>query len=252
MKMTICWMYHDIMDLYGDKGNMMVLKKRCLDRNIDIQIDTCAIGEEKDLSHYHMIFIGGGADKEQKILIGDLLKRKDNIKKAMDEGTFFFLVCGGYQLFGEYYISADNEKIECLHFFDYYTTTGTNGTRCIGNIAIHANLDGNDIIAVGFENHGGQTCHVSTPLGQVLSGYGNSFEGKREGFYNGQVFATYMHGPLLPKNPEIADFMIYKSLKKEYKEIVLSDLKPLDDTLENKAKEAMLKRLEVQTKELSS
>lgn len=245
MKLKICWMYHDIMDLYGDKGNMMVLEKRCNDRDIEIEIDTCAIGEDKDLSTYHLVFLGGGADKEQKMLMHDLLARKNNIQKAMDEGTFFFLVCGGYQLFGQYYISADNERIEGLHFFDYYTTTGSNGMRCIGNIAISCILDEEEIIAVGFENHGGQTCDVISPLGTVLSGYGNRFEGKREGFYNGQVFATYMHGPLLPKNPKIADFIIYKSLKKEFPDLRLQDLKQLDDRLENQARDKMLERLGV-------
>ena len=243
MELRVCWMYHDIMDLYGDKGNMMVLKKRCEDRNIAITIDTLAIGDERDLTQYDLLFLGGGADKEQMMLIDDLLSRKDNIKEAMEQNTFVLLICGGYQLFGQYYISADNEKIEGLNFFDYYTDTGSNGTRCIGNIAIECNLDGEKIIAVGFENHGGQTCGVTTPLGNVLSGYGNSFEGKKEGFYNGQVLATYMHGPLLPKNPEIADFVIYKGLKKKHPQLSLHDLLPLDDTLEQQAKEAMLKRL---------
>lgn len=243
MNLKICWMYHDIMDLYGDKGNMLVLEKRCKDRGIDIQIDTCAIGEDKDLSAYHLLFLGGGADKEQRMLIDDLLNRKQDIQKAMDEGTFVFLVCGGYQLFGQYYIDANNERIAGLNFFNYYTSSGDNGTRCIGNIAIKCNLDGNEVIAVGFENHGGQTCNVDQPLGDAMCGYGNSFEGKKEGFYNGNVLGTYMHGPLLPKNPEIADFVIYKSLKKEHKDLKLSDLIPLDDTLELQAKKSMLKRL---------
>lgn len=246
MKLNVCWLYHDIMDLYGDKGNMMVLTKRCLDRAIDIQIDTCAIGEEKDLTDYHLVFLGGGADKEQKMLIHDLLARKENIKTAMEKGTFFLLICGGYQLFGEYYISADNEKIPGLGLYPYYTTTGANGTRCIGNIAVACDLDGEHIIAVGFENHGGQTCNVETPLGVVLSGYGNSFNEKREGFYDGKVLATYMHGPLLPKNPKIADFVIYKSLKKEYSNLKFADLAALDDTLENKARDKILERLQVQ------
>ena len=92
--MKVVWMYHDIMDLYGDKGNMMVLKKRCLDRGIPFELDTCGIGEEKDLSEYDLIFLGGGADKEQISLIPDLLSRKENIKKAMDEKSFVLLICG--------------------------------------------------------------------------------------------------------------------------------------------------------------
>lgn len=236
-------MYHDIMDLYGDKGNMMVLRSRCEQRGIAVTIDTLSIGDERDLTMYDLLFLGGGADKEQMILIEDLLKRKDNISDAMNQGTFVLLICGGYQLFGQYYINADNEKIEGLKFFDYYSDTGSNGTRCIGNIAIRCKLDDQTILAVGFENHGGQTKQVSQPLGEVLSGYGNSFDGKREGFYNGQVLATYMHGPLLPKNPEIADFVIYKSLKKQNPNLIITDLSKLDDTLELQAKKHMLKRL---------
>lgn len=243
MKLKVCWMYHDIMDLYGDKGNMMVLTKRCKDRGIDIEIDTCAIGEKKDLSKFHLMFLGGGADKEQHMLIDDLLARKNNIQKAMDNNTFIFLVCGGYQLFGQYYIDANNEKIEGLKFFDYYTESGDNGKRCIGNIAIQCNLDSEEFMAVGFENHGGQTRNVASPFGKVIAGYGNNFEDKIEGFYNGKVLGTYMHGPLFPKNPKIADFVIYKSLTKEYPDLKFSDLLPLDDSLENKAKNQMLKRL---------
>ncbi len=108
MEVRICWMYHDIMDLYGDKGNMMVLKKRCEARGISCTIDTLEIGEEKDLTQYDLLFLGGGADKEQMMLIDDLLSRKENIKQALKQGTFALLICGGYQLFGQYYISADN------------------------------------------------------------------------------------------------------------------------------------------------
>ncbi|MEF2783613.1 MAG: glutamine amidotransferase [Clostridium sp.] len=243
MDLKVCWMYHDIMDLYGDKGNMMVFKKRCEDRNIAVTIDTLSIGDQADLTEYDLLFLGGGADKEQMMLIQDLLSRRDNIRQAIEQGTFILLICGGYQLFGQYYINADNEKIEGLKFFDYYTDTGSNGTRCIGNIAIECNLDGQNITAVGFENHGGQTYNVDKPLGKVLSGYGNSFDAGYEGFYNGQVLGTYMHGPLFPKNPEVVDFVIYKSLKKRNKDLSFSDLTPLDDILEEKAKEAILKRL---------
>lgn len=244
MKLKICWMYHDIMDLYGDKGNIMVLTKRCEMRGIDIMVDTLSIGEEKDLTQYDLLFLGGGADREQALLMEDLLSRKESIAKAMEQGTFVLLICGGYQLFGQYYIASDGTKIEGLKFFDYYTEAGTPQERCIGNIAITCDLDGHKITAVGFENHGGQTRNVKHPLGDVIRGLGNNKQDHKEGFYNGQVLATYMHGPLLPKNPEIADFVIYKSLKKQQPDLKLEDLKQLDDTLEQKAKEVMLKRLQ--------
>ena len=243
--MKVVWMYHDIMDLYGDKGNMMVLKKRCLDRGIPFELDTCGIGEEKDLSEYDLIFLGGGADKEQISLIPDLLSRKENIKKAMDEKTFVLLICGGYQLFGQQYIAANHEKISGLQFYDYYTDTGKAGSRCIGNVVIDADLDGLKTRIVGFENHGGQTLNVTHPLGKVVKGYGNSFGAGYEGFYDGKILGTYLHGPLLPKNPEVADFVISKALQKRNPDFKYSDLKPLEDKFEKMAREAVFKKLEI-------
>lgn len=242
----VCWMYHDIMDLYGDKGNMMTLKKRCLDRGIGFDLHTCGIGQTDDLSQYDLIFLGGGADKEQISLIPDLRKRKENIQKAMDENTFVLLICGGYQLFGQYYIAADNEKIAGLGFYSYYTDTGKQGSRCIGNIVIDAKLDDIQTKIIGFENHGGQTLHVEKPLGKVLSGCGNAFGAGYEGFYDGKVLGTYLHGPLLPKNPDVADFVIYKALKKRNPEIKYSDLKSLENPYDQAARKVLLDRLHIE------
>ena len=239
MKMKICWMYHDLMDLYGDKGNIQVLKTRCLDRGIECVVDTCSLGEEKDLSEYDLLFIGGGADKEQAMLVDDLLSRKDNIQKAMDENTFVLLICGGYQMFGQYYIDGSGNKIEGLHFFDYYTEANKN-ERCIGNVLVETEIDGQTYKIIGFENHGGHTRNVSSPLGKVLVGHGNSFHNGFEGFYNGKVLGTYMHGPLLPKNADVADFVIKKALSKRYENV---ELEALDDTLENKARQVMIERI---------
>ena len=245
MKIRVCWMYHDIMDLYGDKGNMMVLKKRCEDRNIQFELETCGIGEIKDLSTFDLIFLGGGADKEQISLIPDLLSRKENIQKAMDENTFILLICGGYQLFGQYYIAADGSKIEGLKFYDYYTDTGKAGSRCIGNIILDATLDDLHTKIIGFENHGGQTMNVSKPLGKVLCGYGNHFTAGYEGFYDGKILGTYLHGPLLPKNPDVADFVIMKAIQKQHPNFKLSDLIKLDDTFEKNARQALFDRFNI-------
>ncbi|MDF9824064.1 CobQ-like glutamine amidotransferase family enzyme [Breznakia sp. PF5-3] len=241
MKMKILWMYHDIMDLYGDRGNIQVLKKRCLDRDIEVSIDTCGIGEQKNLNDYHLIFIGGGADREQHLLYQDLVNRKQDILDAIKAHTFVLLICGGYQFFGKYYIDSNGNRIEGLGLFEYYTESNSDVGRCIGNIEIEADLDGEKVSIVGFENHGGQTKNIKTPLGKVIKGHGNVYRGEFEGFYNGQVLGTYMHGPLLPKNPEMADFIIKKALHKDYEEVML---KPLDDTLELEAKETMRKRMQ--------
>lgn len=238
--MKICWMYHDLMDLYGDKGNIQVLKIRCEKRNIPVKIDTCTLHEEKDLTQYDLLFIGGGADKEQGLLAEDLCQRKENLKQAMEKGAFVLLICGGYQLFGKSYIDADGRKINGLGFYDYETTAAKQNARCIGNIAIDAQLDGKTMRLVGFENHGGQTINVKQPLGRVVKGHGNCFQSEFEGFYDGKVLGTYMHGPLLPKNPDLADFIIAKALH-----IKMEQLSELDDELEQLARNKMLERLGV-------
>lgn len=245
MKLKCVWMYHDIMDLYGDRGNIMVLKKRCEDRGIEFDLKTVGIGEPADLSEADLIFIGGGADKEQISLIPDLLSRRANLAKAIAEGSFVLLICGGYQLFGQYYIAADGSRIDGLKFYNYRTETGKQGSRCIGNIIIEADLDGEKIKLVGFENHGGQTLGVEQPLGKVLHGYGNAFDAGYEGFYDGHVLGTYLHGPLLPKNSQLADFVIAKALAKRNPGFARKDLAPLEAPFEKEARAALFDRFHV-------
>ncbi len=240
MKLKILWMYHDLMDLYGDKGNAEVLRVRSEKRGIECILDTCSIGDKKDIREYDLFFMGGGADREQGLIIEDLLSRKDNIIDAMNEKTAFLLICGGYQLFGQYYKDQDGHIVNGLGIFDYYTEASDRDHRCIGNIALEATVDGETFRAVGFENHGGQTKNVASPLGKVLHGHGNTYNSGYEGFLNDLVIATYMHGPLLPKNPRIADSLIRRALRKRYGDVALE---PLDDTLEDKARMVMLKRL---------
>lgn len=242
MIVKCAWMYHDIMDLYGDKGNIMTLTSRAKSRGIDFQVTTVGIGQEADLSDFDLVFMGGGADKEQVALIPDLLSRKDNIQKALDENTFFLLICGGYQLFGQYYETADKEKIEGLKFADYYTATGKAKSRCIGNIIIDAPLDGINLRLIGFENHGGQTMNVAHPLGKVVHGYGNSFDGGFEGYYDGHILGTYLHGPLLPKNGQLADFVLTKAIQKRNPEFTFDQLAPIGQPWEGIARKALLDR----------
>lgn len=240
MELKILWMYHDMMDLYGDKGNIAVLKKRCKDRGISVLVDTCGINQVVNMNEYDLIFMGGGADKEQALIYEDLISRKNSIVSAIENGAFILLICGGYQLFGQYYIDANGNKIDGLGLFPYYTESAKGNKRCIGNVLIEATLDNEIIEIIGFENHGGQTIGVDNPLGNVIVGHGNVFNGTYEGYYNGQVLGTYLHGPLLPKNPKLADHIIYKALSRHNSDVVL---KKLDDTLENKAFQVMRNRL---------
>lgn len=248
MKLKCAWMYHDIMDLYGDKGNIMTLTRRAQKRGIDFEVVTVGIGQKADLSDFDLVFMGGGADKEQVTLIPDLLSRRENIQKALDEKTFFLLICGGYQLFGQYYETADHEKIEGLKFADYYTATGKGKTRCIGNIVIDAQLDGHPLRLVGFENHGGQTMNVAHPLGKVVHGFGNAFQAGYEGYYDGRILGTYLHGPLLPKNGALADFVLTKAIQKRHPDFTNDQLVPVDNPWEAPARKAILERWKLEDK----
>ena len=239
MELRLLWLYHDIMDLYGDSGNIKVIKKRCEDRNIRFVLNTMGIGQNVDFNDYDLVFFGGGADAEQNIIYKDLLKRKDSIIDALNNDTFFLLICGGYQLFGQYYKDQDNNKIMGLGINDYYTVAKDN-IRCIGNIYIKCQLDDEEIEVIGFENHAGQTENVNNPLGKVIKGYGNTIDSTYEGYYDGKCLGTYIHGPLLPKNPALADFVIKRALSKRYDNVYLE---PQEDVFEKKAFSIMKNRL---------
>jgi len=242
MELKILWMYHDLMDLYGDKGNIETLRYRASKRGINVIVDTCTLQEERNIEDYDIFFLGGGADKEQTLIYKDLLERKKSILKAKESGTAFLLICGGYQLFGQYYLDQDGQKIDGLGIYDYYTESSDRDHRCIGNIVVETNIHDKKVTVVGFENHGGQTKEVSNPFGKVLVGHGNTFDSGFEGYMDTQTIATYMHGPLLPKNPDIADEVILRGLKRRY---TLDYLEPLQDSLEHAAHDATLKRLNV-------
>ena len=242
MELKILWMYHDLMDLYGDKGNIETLRYRASKRGINVVVDTCTLQEKRNIEDYDIFFLGGGADKEQTLIYKDLLARKESILKAKESGTAFLLICGGYQLFGQYYLDQDGQKIDGLGIYDYYTESSDRDHRCIGNIVVKTDIHDKEVTVVGFENHGGQTKAVSNPFGKVLVGHGNTYKGEYEGYMDAQTIATYMHGPLLPKNPAIADEVILRGLNRRY---AVEQLEQLQDTLENAAHDAMLKRLNV-------
>ena len=249
----ILYLYPDMLELYGDYGNIQVLKYRIESRGYKAIIDRYSIGDATpDFNNYDIVFAGGGADNEQSILAEDLVKYKENIKEAVNNGVFFLLICGAYQLFGKYYKGVEGNIIPGLEVFDYYTVANPDRKkRCIGNIVIDANLrsSNNDTDStesniktkvIGFENHGGQTFDISNSFGNVLFGNGNKFGDAEEGFFNNNVIATYLHGPLLSKNPELCDYIIKYCLDRKYNENVV--LESLNDEFENLCREQLLNR----------
>ena len=198
-ELKILYLYPDILELYGDFGNIQVLKYRLEQRGIQATVVPYSIGDPApNFSDYDLVFAGGGADQEQGILSKDLIQYKESIKNAVDSGVFFLLICGAYQLFGKYYKGVEGDIIPGLEIFDYYTEAlNDRKKRCIGNVVINANLGGKETKIIGFENHGGQTFDITTPFGDVLFGNGNKFDDTKEGFFLPNVIATYLHGPLL-------------------------------------------------------
>ena len=234
----ILYLYPDMLELYGDYGNIQVLKYRIESRGCKAIIDRYSIGNAApNFNDYDIVFAGGGADNEQSILAEDLVKYKDNIKDAVNNGVFFLLICGAYQLFGKYYKGVEGNIIPGLEVFDYYTVANPDRKkRCIGNIVIETKM-GN---VIGFENHGGQTFDISNSFGNVLFGNGNKFGDSEEGFFENNVIATYLHGPLLSKNPELCDYIIKYCLNRKYNENV--ELEPLNDKFENLCRKQLLNR----------
>lgn len=241
-QIKILYLYPDMLELYGDYGNIQVLKYRIESRGYTAIIDKYSIGDTTpDFNDYDIVFAGGGADNEQSILAEDLIKYKANIKSAVDNGVFFLLICGAYQLFGKYYKGVEGNIIPGLEIFDYYTEAiSDRKKRCIGNIVIEANLNGIETKVLGFENHGGQTSNISNSFGRVLYGNGNKFGDSKEGFFETNVIATYLHGPLLSKNPAVADYIIKYCLDRKYDENI--SLEPLNDKLEDLCREQLLNR----------
>ena len=243
MKLTIGWLYPQLMSTYGDKGNIIVLKKRCEWRGIEVEIlnlDTEFSIE--DLKKCDLLFMGGAQDRQQKIVSIDLKEKSKNLKSMIEDNVPGLYICGAYQFLGIYYKEADGTIIRGLGIFDIYTENpGENVKRLIGNIAIKSNF-GN---LIGFENHGGRTYLGENikPLGKVLKGFGNDGEDKTEGAIYKNSFGSYLHGPILPKNPKLADLLIKLSLEKKYSKKI--SLSPINDSLEQRAREVIAKRMSV-------
>jgi len=278
LTLTLGHLYPDQLNLYGDRGNILTLRRRCKLRGIDLRVVGLGIGDALAPDEYDMLFIGGGQDKEQAPVAQDLYDMKGiGLWAAVEDDMPVLAVCGGYQLLAHYYRPANGPDMRGLGVFDAWTIhKGFQVPRCIGDVAI----SWNGSTLVGFENHGGRTyLGTAKPLGKVLKGHGNNSEDATEGAVYRNAYGTYLHGSLLPKNPHFADYLIGLALqrtygkdnsllspgaftigqqngdtsvvhsneKKEDTEDTMRDplaaLTPLDDTLEWEAHASLLERL---------
>ena len=241
MELKICHMYPDVLNLYGDRGNVMCMTRRLQWRGIETSVTKLPIGAGKSLSGFDLVFIGGGQDFEQQVLLEDLHRGKDReIISAIEDGVTFLTICGGFQMLGSYYETYDGKRCDFIGALDLCTIGSK--TRMIGNYKFRCGPDAGGSVVVGFENHSGKTRLGSgvSPLGTVLAGYGNNGEDKTEGVHYKNVFGTYSHGPLLPKNPEFCDFLLKTALERKYGR---AELEPLDDKAELFAHDEMCAKL---------
>lgn len=238
MKLVIGYLYGDLMNIYGDTGNIIALKKRAEWRGIEVVIKMFTIGNKMKKGDADIFFFGGGQDQAQELVSADLIKSGKGkiIKKEIERGVPLLSICGGYQLLGDYYKPHRGPKLAGIGLFPAYTLASHD--RMIGNIVIESMFGK----LVGFENHSGKTFlkKGATCLGMVKRGWGNNGKDKTEGCIYKNAIGCYMHGSLLPKNPKLTDWLLKKALEVKYGEEI--KLKPLDDTLEFQAHQKAISR----------
>ncbi len=231
--LRVCALYPDLMNIYADRGNLLVLERRCAWRGIGFQLTPCGLEEPLDGEANDLFYLGGGQDRDQRLCAEDLLQTKrEALHAAAARGAVVLGVCGGYQLLGRSYELGPGEQLPGVGLLDVRTVR-EDGPRLIGNVAIEVQLDGAESrVLAGFENHGGRTRLDAgqDPLGRVLRGYGNDGRSGLEGARSGSVIGTYLHGPLLPKNVWFADWLIATALGTGS-----GELASLDDALEDEA-----------------
>jgi CobQ-like glutamine amidotransferase family enzyme len=233
---TIAHLYPRDMSIYGDIGNVIALRQRLLWRGYAVKVDTVDVGDDYDFTRADIVFGGGGQDSGQLIVGPDLLTRGNELRSAALDGMPMLLICGLYQLFGRSFTTVNAKKMTGIGIFNI-ETTGSN-KRMIGNITVETKRFGR---LVGFENHSGQTLlnEQQEELGRVVRGYGNNDASRYEGSLTTNAVGTYMHGPVLPKNPRLTDALLVYALNRRYG---ITELAPLDDGLEERAAMSVIKR----------
>jgi len=237
MELRLLALYPDQMNIYADRGNILFLRHRCEWRGISFSYAAAGSGERVDPDAHDLIYIGGGQDRDQRMVAADMVaSKRDGLAAAVDDGALLLAVCGGYQLLGHSY-QLGEERIPGLGLADLETVREP-GPRLIGNVAIEADLGTGPQLIAGFENHGGRTFlgDGAQPLGRVVKGFGNNGRDGLEGVRRGNLIGTYLHGPLLPKNAWLADRLIQLALAR--REGSEPELEPLDDSFETAAHES--------------
>jgi hypothetical protein len=232
---TVVHLYPREMNIYGDTGNVIALRRRLEWRGIPTRVEAVGISGEYDFTKADIVVAGGGEDLSQMRVADDLQSRAGEVRRAVEDGVVFLTVCGTYQLFGHRFVTADGEEIPGIGVFDAETIGG--GTRMIGNIVVDSPVGA----MVGFENHSGRTMLGSgqAAIGTVVRGFGNNDTTGEEGAVTVNAFGTYLHGSVLPKNPLFADDLIARALRRQGES---GELEPLDDSVERAAAESAASR----------
>ena len=238
--LKICHLYPDALNMCGDSGNIIILKKRMEWRGYSVEVETVSMGETFDSSKYDIVLIGSGQNIEQDALLKDLQTKKEDVKEAIENGVVFLCFGGGYQILGSHYINDKGEKIDLIGALDFYTKEEN---RLVGDIIWETQVDGETIEIIGFENHSGHTYLGENvkPLGKVIKGNGNNGDGFEGARYK-NAFCCYTHGPLFSKNPTLCDYILKIALERKYKGEKIT-LTPLDDVFETQAHNYMKTKL---------
>ena len=240
-RLHIVHLYPDLLNLYGDRGNIQCLRMRCKWRGIEAQVTECNLNDRLSLASVDIVLLGGGSDREQQIVCTRLQKVRPELHDYVEDSGTLLAICGGYQLLGHYYDTSEG-RMEGLSLVDLYTEQGS--PRLISNIVLRNETipELKALEIVGFENHGGRTyIGDNMPFGRVVHGYGNNGKDACEGVLYRNVIGTYLHGPLLPKNPHVCDYLLQKALDRKYG-VRLSSFPALDDSLETSANRAIAAR----------
>jgi CobQ-like glutamine amidotransferase family enzyme len=240
-KLRLAHLYPEQMNIYGDRGNIIALTQRCQWRGIQLEVLPVGVGTTLDWSTVDLAFFGGGQDSGQALIASDFVERQGPLlRTAIEQGLVLLAICGGYQLLGHYFLTHTGEQLPGVGAMDVHTVGGTK--RLIGNLVIETASALGGTRLVGFENHSGRTYLGSgvQPFGKVLAGYGNNGEDQTEGAIYRNAYGCYMHGSLLPKNPQFADHLIRLALTRRYGNLPLA---ALDDSAELRAQQTMVERV---------